>query len=146
MAHRNGWARCAGGLALVLLLIVQTGCDMGNDLAGVTTAGEGVLQRSHSRYSSETGARTYIYEVQPADEDLEVCVRIVLQAGVQDWQLTDPSGHQTRWKAEVDGGQAYRASHCFDVEAGDWELQISMEGATGEHEITWHSRMEGTGD
>lgn len=146
MVHRHGWLRWFMGLGMIVLLIGQTGCKERNDLHGVAMSGQELLRRSHSRYADETGERTYAYEVQPVEGSVEVCIRIVLQAGVQHWQLTDPEGRQTRWDAEVDDVQPYRASHCFDAESGDGVLDTRREDATGEYAITCRHPTEAAGE
>ncbi len=141
MAPRRGWLRYIAGLGLALLVLGQLGCRRADPhLAGVASAPEGVLRRSHSRFSEESCERTYLYEVQPVEGRLELCIRVALQTGAQSWQIIDPTTRQIRWDAEAVVGQPYRASHCFEAQPGIWEIHVGAVGATGEYEITWHQR------
>ena len=141
MTLRRSWLRGVVGLGIALLVVGQSACRVGPELTGAAGATDRVLRRSNSRFSEETSERTYVYEVQPVEGTLELCIRILLQVGIQDWRLTSPTPRPMRWEADAANGQPYRASHCFEAEAGLWELRVDMAGATGEYEIAWYHRL-----
>jgi hypothetical protein len=123
-------------LRLALLIVVVAASMV--CLLACSSSGNRSRADSDTRHTfkGETDTRYITLEVKSnmISNDLEMAVEV--QAGTMSWVLKDPNG-TVQWRETLEAPASRDWSRDLEAIAGQWELELSLEAATGEYEVHW---------